>query len=325
MQDPEPSESPLDAIADTVGQQTIDAFGILGNETRLAILLALWEDFDSFADEEGLSFSALYDRVGVSDSGNFTYHLDQLQGPFVEQSDAGYTLTMRAEKILRAVLAGSLAEHESFEDEAIDAQCDRCGSSIVIDYHDSTLIERCTNCEGRWESSEWPSGVLRAVYRPPAGLANRTPQMFYRHGNTWDRYDAMARLEGICPDCLGSVTNRFSICQNHDVEDGTICRSCGSFWQIQLQTICQVCKAAAQMAPFAPIHVNPQVKAFYHEHAVDPDELYDAGDIASIRETIAEKTIISEDPLEVSITIDISGDRLTMTLNSEAQVVNVSR
>lgn len=60
-----------------------DAFGLLGNETRLAILQALGDAADP------LSFSELRDRVWVSDSGQFNYHLDQLTGPFVGQTDEG--------------------------------------------------------------------------------------------------------------------------------------------------------------------------------------------------------------------------------------------
>lgn len=46
------------------------------------------------------------------------------------------------------------------------------------------------------------------------------------------------------------------------------------------------------MAPFAPIHTNLSVKAFYHEHGVDPDELYDTANIDNIRDTVAEKSLL---------------------------------
>lgn len=236
----------------------------------------------------------------------------------------GNALTTRAEQVLRTVLAGTLTDPTSFEAEPIDAECDRCGASMVVDYRDGILFERCTNCAGRWEGEEYPQGVLRAVYRPPVGLESRTPQEFHRHGNTWDRYDAMIRLEGICPDCSGAVTTTFSVCEDHDMKDRTVCEHCGSFWEIRLQTVCEVCKAAVQMAPFAPIHTDLRVKSFYHDHGLDPDALYDTANIPKIRDTIAEKTVVSEDPPEILITIAIDGDQLEMTLDDEASVIDVT-
>lgn len=319
------SESPLESIAGTIGERTIEAFEILGNETRLAILLALWEASEPFDRDDAVPFSALYDRVEMGDSGNFTYHLDRLAGVFVEEADAGYRLTNRAEHVLRAILAGTLAGERSFEGESIDARCDRCDSSMLIDYRDGMLFERCSSCGGRWGDPEYPPGVMRSVYRPPVGLEHRSPQEFHRHGNTWDRYDFMSRLEGVCPDCSGSVTASFARCESHDVDDGTVCDHCRSFWEIQLRTVCEICKAAAQMAPFAPIHTDLRVKAFYHEHGLNPDERYDAADTATIRDTIAEKTVVSEDPREVLIAIAIDGDRLEMTLDETADVIDVRR
>lgn len=164
------------------------------------------DDYEPGAEDDAVPFSDLRELVGVRDSGQFNYHLDKLVGPFIEQTGEGYSLTTRVEQILRTVLAGTLIEPRSFEGEPIDAVCDRCGASMVIDYRDGVLFERCTSCAGRWEGTEHSPGVLRSVYRPPVGLECRTPQQFHRHGNTWDRYDAMARLEGICPDCSGAVS-----------------------------------------------------------------------------------------------------------------------
>ena len=55
-----------------------DAFALIGNETRLAILEALWA-----ADERPVSFSELRRAVGMRDSAQFNYHLQKLTGHFV--------------------------------------------------------------------------------------------------------------------------------------------------------------------------------------------------------------------------------------------------
>ena len=44
MDDIASTKSPVEAAARTVGIDTTDAFKLLADETRLAILLALWEE-----------------------------------------------------------------------------------------------------------------------------------------------------------------------------------------------------------------------------------------------------------------------------------------
>lgn len=51
-----------------------DAFTLLGNETRIEILQALWDVSDPHVDDDAVSFSDLYERVGIEGTGNFNYH-----------------------------------------------------------------------------------------------------------------------------------------------------------------------------------------------------------------------------------------------------------
>ena len=58
-----------DGRSDRPGFEPAEAFALLGNETRMDILQALWEAHDPFAERNGLAFSGLFDRVGITDSG----------------------------------------------------------------------------------------------------------------------------------------------------------------------------------------------------------------------------------------------------------------
>ena len=64
-----------------------ETFRILGNETRFDILCVLSEALQQ--DPPALSFTELRQQVGVSKGGNFDYHLDQLRGTFIQQTQAG--------------------------------------------------------------------------------------------------------------------------------------------------------------------------------------------------------------------------------------------
>ena len=58
-----PTNSPLEAAAGVAGTDATEAFGLLANETRLAILLALWEakEPEKPRSEQAVPFSELYE------------------------------------------------------------------------------------------------------------------------------------------------------------------------------------------------------------------------------------------------------------------------
>ena len=66
--------------------QPAEAFSVVGNETRLAILEALWA-----APERPVTFSELRSRVGMADSAQCNYHLYRLTGQFVAKTTTATT------------------------------------------------------------------------------------------------------------------------------------------------------------------------------------------------------------------------------------------
>lgn len=112
MDPPNAAEPPIEAAAGTAGRAAIQAFSTLGNGTRSAILLALWEAYEPSGAENAVSFSELRARVGLAVSGQFNYHLDELAGHFVDARPDGYVLRRPGRLIVQAVIAGAgLHEH----------------------------------------------------------------------------------------------------------------------------------------------------------------------------------------------------------------------
>lgn len=323
------SESPLDAVAGTVGERTTEAFKILGNDTRLAILVALWEAKNpgpplSEPSEPVVSFAELRKRVGMRDGSQFNYHLTQLVGHFVRQTDDGYTLTKPGERILRVMIAGTLTDHAPLEDEPIDTECVNCGAPRVMDYRDGTLIERCINCEGAWHEPDDPPGVVAKIYRPPVGLEHRTPQEFQRHGNVWDRHRVHSTMEGVCPDCSGTVATTNHVCDDHDTHEGTVCKRCGTLFEIQTHFVCEVCKYEFTTPAYLPIFTELAVTAFFHEHGLNPDALLDEFAWKVLHDAITHVAVVAEQPLEIEVTVELDGDRLDVILDDEARVTDVT-
>lgn len=73
-----------------VESSPVEAFSLLANEDRLAILDAVARAHDR--GDAPVSFSTLRETVGVRDSGRFSYHLQELTGRFLARSSDGYSL-----------------------------------------------------------------------------------------------------------------------------------------------------------------------------------------------------------------------------------------
>lgn len=328
MDDADAAASPLERLAGTVGEPTIDAFDILANDTRMAIILVLWEAKDpgpplTEPSAAAVPFSELRERVGIQDPGQFNYHLDKLRGTFVESTDDGYTLTTAAEQVLSAVLAGTLADQPSFENEPIDADCNRCGAPVVVDYREGAIIERCSSCEGMWGVPDDPPGMLAKRFLPPVGLKNRTPQEFHRTGNTWTRHRLFSMIEGVCPDCSGTVTTTITVCDDHGATDGTICDHCGGLYEVHTLFVCDICKSEWWVPAHAPIFTDVAVTSFLYEHGLDVNELYDTSSTEKLGDVIERAVVRSEDPLELVVTVAVDNDRIEVILDGNARVTEV--
>lgn len=174
---------------DEGGLSPDEAFRLLGDETRLAILRAVW-------DSDGpVSFSAIGERVGRPDSGQFNYHINRLRGPFLSQRDGGYRLTQAGREVVRAVLAGTITERPETGPASIDAPCAACGGRLVVRYDEYATIE-CADCGATAMWNEFP----------PAGLDGRTPAEVATAFDRWTQRRFRLAMDGICPNCAAETT-----------------------------------------------------------------------------------------------------------------------
>jgi hypothetical protein len=141
---PDPTvEDPFGDASEDATSEAADALATVANEHRLAILREL-----AGADEP-LAFSALRRRVGLSDTGLFNYHLKELCGRFVRQTEGGYELGHAGERVVLAAGdldpegAAALADRSEG-----DGECPVCGErdcDRVIHVHlagSGTAVER---------------------------------------------------------------------------------------------------------------------------------------------------------------------------------------
>jgi hypothetical protein len=325
MVEDQSGDRPFDVIAETLDDESIEAFELLGNETRLEIIVALWDAIEMTPigeeREPGLSFTELYDRVGVQDSGKFNYHLEKLTGTFVAHEES-YTLTGGAFDIIAAIIKGAGTESPSFTDEPIDADCPLCGASMVIDYESGTLRIRCTNCRGNFRRPDDPPGMVMSTSRPPVGLTNRSPEEFFLKGNAEWRHRVQSFIDGACARCTGTVSVTPEMCETHEPGDDSLCPQCNRLDELFWLFVCDVCKKRVGTPGRSPIWAETAVMSFCYERGLDVNATVDRYDFNEMYRA-TDMTVSARDPLEVTVTVELEGDRLTATLDEDANVVTI--
>jgi DNA-binding HxlR family transcriptional regulator len=334
LADAEPEDLSADAEPE-------EAFSALGNETRMAILWALWNEREPAPQHRTgpAPFTELRRAVGVSDSGQFNYHLDKLvDGGFVEhvvhdEADAdedaarddddgveGYVLDSAGVTLIRAIVKGSLTEVSGFADEPIGVACPHCGAHILLTYEDELLYAHCSNCEGSYGTDERAEGLLTALRLSPVALLDRTPEQAFTEALVWNSHRHLAMMRGSCPECAGTVESTPEICEDHDAGDGEVCSTCGSVHPVRVRHVCTVCQFAARLGLWLHALSNPVAQAFFARHNYD---VLGADYFRVGPETIDRQTVEATDPLRVSVEFVASGDSLAVTLDETGNVCSV--
>lgn len=330
MTDRGSDQSPLQAAAGAAGPQTVDAFKLLSNETRLAILLALWEYYDPHHPADSVTFSELYDRVSLRDSGTFTYHLDKLVGHYVEETDGGYRLRNSGLKIVRSVIAGSGLEERHLPPTEIPRSCYFCDVQLHLSYQDERLYQVCPECDGRVgpDSTERaPAGTL-VVYDNfnPAGLAGRSPGEVFVAGTIEYHRVFTLLIRGVCPECSGHVEESLELCDDHEASTRNLCSTCGTVDEARVRYTCSVCKYGGSYPAWAAVFDHPSIITFYHDHGFEMTfGLDDPVECGRLWDRLwRDQTLVSRDPVRIRVRVPYEDEELHLTLDEDLDVLEVS-
>lgn len=288
--------SPADAVS--VEHRPPEAvFGLLANDVRVDILRALGE-----TDQESLSFSALFDRVDVADSGNFNYHLEQLQGSFVRK-DGDYELTLAGQEVVGAMLAGTYTADAAVDPIDLDWDCLLCGGGMRASYHDERAWIRCEAC-GKGAAFSFPPGTLGQFDRA------ELPAAFGR----WLRTLVQQTTSGFCPLCAGRVDGELARLPGGTADDPKPsrvvfdCRQCGEGMQFSGSTL---------------VTYHPEVESFFFEHDLELLDGHASRAWSQLEEF--DSRIRSENPPRIEVRFAYDGERVTAEITPEADVEHVQR
>jgi hypothetical protein len=301
-----------------------EAFSTLGNEIRIRILSEL-------GDADGpLSFSTLYDRLEVSDSAQFNYHLDKLLGHFVRKLDDGYALSRPGQRVVEAILSGAVTDDPELDRTSVEDRCSACDRQLEIAWHNGSIELFCADCQRRWERSwgrvggpqEAPLGYLGRLPFPPAGLKDRTPSEILQAAYTWTNLELLAVASGLCPRCAATVERELDVCEDHDASKGP-CGACGTSYAMRLTASCTNCLYSVGSAAAWGLLPTPELLTFVFDHGINPIAPNSAHRLDQVLNEYDE-TIHSLEPFRATMTFTTDGNSLHLTVDRSLGIREVA-
>jgi len=274
-------------------------------------------------------FSTLFERSEYDTSANFSYHLDKLEGHFISQTDEGYALRQTGRRVVEAVISGTVTDDPVVDRALTDRQCPFCSAPIEVSYQQERVEMYCTECPGitRQEDSgeqfTTEFGTLGHVHLPPAGVQGRTPTEMKDAADVWSNLELLGTSAGVCSRCSGRIEHSVTVCEDHDASEG-VCDHCDRRYAVLFENECTACHYNTSGIAIICLLAETELLSFLTDHGVNPlvPETRERapGMLANYGEEIR-----SLDPLQVELTFTIDNDALTLTIDEDVSVADVTR
>ena len=311
----------VEGTGETSSPAPEEAFSVLGDETRVRILQTLGTAGNP------LAFSELFDRIEYDDSSNFGYHLEKLVGHFVEKTDDGYALAQPGRQVVEAVLSGAITGDIVVDRTEIDRPCPFCEANVEVAYRAEHVSLHCPECFGWFrdppdgadrDSVEF--GNLGQLLLPPAGVRNRSPSDVLRAAEIWTATEMQSVFLGVCRRCSGAVEYDVEVCESHELGAG-LCEACGRRFGATFSATCTNCIFHIHAPIVTYLAVHPQMKRFLMDHDVEPF----SSEAFVLHTGAVEETRLTREPFEATYTFSLATEQLSMTVNDDPSVIDVTR
>ncbi len=294
-----------------------DVLRPLASDVRLRIVRALIG-----SPGKTLSYSDLQRASGIKDSGQFSYHLRQLQGQFVTQTDDGYRLRYSAVALYQALLAGTaLGENEPWTIET-ESPCPACDGLLEAHYCDDMLTISCPDCRH----------FVHHVPFLPGGAEGKSDAGLLQTFDHQTRSMITSAVSGICPYCGGEMGHEFverDWTEEHVEEDTTqsddtparpkAVPHCDNLVHYR----CDRCSGELRTSVGETLLGKAPVVAFYYDHGVDVSAV-PSWELAFCVDRDA-VTTLSSDPYEFGVAVTLGEETLYVTVDESLSVVEAER
>jgi DNA-binding transcriptional ArsR family regulator len=286
-----------------------DVFSVLGDETRIEILIQLAEIASEKGIGSGLGFSALQDRVGVTDSGRFNYHLDKLTGQFVAKADGEYVARWPALMLIAAIHAGLYGDTTAFESESAvtEFRCSECHDTLEVRFAEGTLGTGVyMHCEEH--------GRMDDYWFPPGAQSGRSLRDAMRVAYTRLLTNVRLARQGICMECWGRVSTDYPAGRPDGAPEGAMPQEEYTFVRFQ----CERCWNQLRVPLRTYIMTHAVVEAAFARRGY---ERLDATDMLTAeRGVTCEEVVVSEQPPRRSVGITFDDETLVVSVDEECSV-----
>jgi hypothetical protein len=299
-----------------------EAFAVLGSEVRLEILQTLG------AVGGPLTYAELYERVEYDDPSNFSYHLDRLVDHFVRKTDRGYDLYDAGRRVVEAVVSGAVSDTPVVEPTETEKRCPFCGAPVAVGFQHGRVEQSCTECAGlvRFAGSGGRRftelGSLGFFRLPPAGVRGRSPQGMLEAAWTWRHADFLTDSAGVCSRCSAKLETSVDVCEEHDAGKG-MCDECERRYALQFDLYCPNCNYDPNSIAPGVLLANTELLAFLTARGINP-LAPESLNRASRALAEYDEEVVSCDPFEARLTFTAEGDSITVTLDDDLSVVDVT-
>lgn len=279
-----------------------EAFDLLANETRLEIIRALGNALGDASSP--VTFSDLQARVDIQDNGKFNYHLQKLEGRFVERVDGGYELLPAGINVYQAVISGMYTGDAVVDPAPVEGEsCPACGAGVTVWYENNRFHLGCQECD--------ELGVRYPI--PPGSFDDDDPASLVAAGSTWLLRDQLSMRRGLCPYCAGSV-------EGHLTDDREPMGEVGQAkFTMMAEYTCTRCHWSIYADLPVAMKTHPAVVSFFHYHGINIFDQHPWEDLCEIEEHIE-----SSDPWRASVVYRLDGDELTLHVDERLTVLTVS-
>jgi hypothetical protein len=285
---------------------------LLGNETRMGIVRTLWDDFQFEAyvteNRDGTPYSDLFDAADTDDSGNFNYHLRQLDGVLVADRDDGYVLTPLGYNLMRSIGRYDDFEYATVDERAVDDPCPFCDGTLVVEYSREVLSVRCRDCGGLASGGNF---TFVEVPSTGAGALDVTELLDAATLAMFEKVRSASR--GICWDCRGAMDRSVGVCEGHDTGPDGTCGACDLRFATDVSAVCENCGNRGQGPALEYAVAAPGVAAFFDRFGLGPGTAGPWGYRLAAMGTASE-TVRETDPVTVDVTFEHEDAACTATV-----------
>jgi len=303
-----------------------DAFSVLGDETRLRILLELAEVVRERGHGEGLPFAELRRRAGVDDSGRFNYHLSKLEDGFIEHTEGEYVARFPALSVVSAVYAGIYGGVDGATSQRMetDRECQLCDRPIQVRYEGHTL----------WMECEKHGMSDRYEVVPPGAYRNRSLRELEQVVFTRVLVNLFLARRGICLQCWGPTSIDYPVEQppveeivdeqfDDSVEEfDELVEEFGEFDEfIGTDVHCERCWNQLRSPLRSVVAIHPVVLGAHRERGYGLLET--VRNVTRIgEESVCETELHGTDPASATVRIDLDDETLVLDVDEECSVVD---